>query len=263
MRVNLQPSYILHSRPYRDSSALLEVLTAEYGRISLVARGSRRKSRGGSTSALLQAFTPLLLSFSGRGDLKNLTATEPVGSALRLRGERLFSGMYVNELLVRLLHRHDPHPQLFAAYGQTLEALAGNAALDTVLRHFEFTLLHELGYSIDLNVDGRSGEPVQEGLWYHYHADFGLLLQDAIADSSQPAFAGTDLLAMAAGEFGGPARLTAKRLLRQALAMQLGGAPLKSRDLFRVGRTSPGHASPGHASPASAPQDQNLTGDKT
>lgn len=257
MRVNLQPSYILHSRPYRDSSALLEIFTAEYGRISLVARGSRRKTRGGSASALLQAFTPLLLSFSGRADLKNLTATEPVRSVLRLRGERLFSGMYVNELLVRLLHRHDPHPQLFAAYGQTLEALAGKVAVDTVLRHFEFTLLHELGYSIDLSVDGRSGEPVQDGLWYHYHADFGLMLQNDIVDPAQPVFAGADLLAMAAGEFGGPARLTAKRLLRQALAAQLGDAPLKSRDLFRVGRAGPGRA--GHANES---QRQESTGDK-
>lgn len=256
MRVSLQPSYILHSRPYRDSSALLEVLTAEYGRISLVSRGARRKSRGGSSAALLQPFTPLLLSFSGRAELKNLTATESVGRVYALRSERMFSGMYVNELLVRLLHRHDAHPQLFAAYSQTLEALAGNAALDTLLRHFEFTLLGELGYSFDLSVDGASGAPVCEELWYHYHPDIGMVAHGGINDPSLPVFAGSDLLAMAGGEFGGEVRLSAKRLLRQALAVHLGDAPLRSRELFRTGRTSPQSASPeGQA-------DESISGDK-
>jgi DNA repair protein RecO (recombination protein O) len=119
MRVNLQPAYILHSRPYRDSSVILEVFTPEHGRISALARGARRKSRGGSAAALLQLFTPLLLSFSGRGELKTLTAREAAGTAVSLRGDRLYSGLYVNELLVRLLHRYDPHPQLFVAYGGT------------------------------------------------------------------------------------------------------------------------------------------------
>ena len=133
---------------------MLEVLTAEYGRLSLVARGARRKARGGSSgSALLQPFIPLLLSFSGRAELKNLTAKEAAGKLHELRGERLFSAMYVNELLVRLLHRHDPHPQLFAAYTEALQALARNDVVDTTLRHFEFKLLDELGYSFDLALD--------------------------------------------------------------------------------------------------------------
>lgn len=254
MRVSLQPSYILHSRPYRDTSALLEVLTAEYGRISLVARSVRRRSRGGSNGALLQPFTPLLLSFSGRAELKTLTATEAVGKVPRLRGERMFSGMYVNELLVRLLHQHDAHPQLFAAYARTLQALAGNDVLDTVLRHFEFNLLHELGYSFDLGVDGSCGAVVREGRWYHYDPDCGMVASrgDA-AGQSRPAFAGADLLLMAGGEFGGQVRLTAKRLLRQALATHLGGTPLRSRDLFRTGSAAPEPA-PGRAG--------TVTGDK-
>jgi len=240
MRVSLQPAYILHSRPYRDSSALLEVLTAEYGRMSLVARGSRRRARGGSRGALLQPFIPLLLSFSGRGELKTLTGTEAVGQAARLRGDRMFSGMYVNELLVRLLHRHDPHPRLFALYGETLDSLQGNAVLDDVLRRFELSLLEELGYSFDLRVDGDSGEPVQADRWYHFHPDFGLVAQVGSADPSRPAFTGSDLLAIAAGQLGGDVRLTAKRLLRQALASHLGDTPLKSRDLFRAASTGPG-----------------------
>lgn len=234
MRVSLQPAYILHSRPYRDSSMLLEVLSAEHGRISLVARGARRKTRGGSGSAMLQPFVPLLLSFSGRTELKNLNASEVAGRPLPLLGERLFSGLYLNELLVRLLHRHDPHPQLFAAYGSTLDALAGGAEIDDSLRRFEFALLGELGYGFELDIDGSSGEAVQALDWYHYHPDYGLVARGPGVDAARPAFRGADLLALAANDFGGSARLTAKRLLRLVLAHQLGDAPLRSRELFRV-----------------------------
>ena len=234
MRVSLQPSYILHSRSYRDSSMLLEVLTAEHGRISLVARGARRRSRGGSAGALLQPFIPLLLGFSGRTDLKNLTATEAAGRPQVLRGERMFSGLYLNELLVRLLHRHDPHPQLFAAYTSTLDALSATGNMDDILRRFEFSLLTELGYGFELGVDGRSGELLQPDAWYHYHADYGLVARGPSADPAQPAFRGAELLAIAANDFSGEARPTAKRMLRLVLAMQLGDAPLRSRELFRA-----------------------------
>ena len=234
MRINLQPAYILHSRPYRDSSMLLEVLTAEHGRLSLVARGARRRTRGGSAGALLQPFSPLLLGFSGRTDLKNLTATEAAGRPQVLRGQRMFSGLYLNELLVRLLHRHDPHPQLFATYASTLDALAGEGELDDILRRFEFSLLVELGYGFDLEVDGYSGEALLAEAWYHYHPDHGLVARGPVADPNQPAFQGGDLLAIAANDFSGTARSTAKRLLRLALAMQLGDAPLRSRELFKA-----------------------------
>jgi len=234
---------------------LLEVLTAEYGRLSLVARGARRKARGGSSgSALLQPFIPLLLSFSGRAELKSLTAKEAAGKLHELRGERLFSAMYVNELLVRLLHRHDPHPQLFAAYTEALQALSREDEVDTTLRHFEFKLLDELGYSFDLALDADSGERVQAHLWYHYIPDLGLVAKVDAADPSRPAYAGADLIAMAGGQFGGSVRVTAKRLLRQALAGHLGDAPLRSRELFRtrivgVEKERPQAPSPGGEKP--------------
>jgi len=234
MRVALQPSFVLHTRPYRDSSRLLEVFTAEHGRISLVARGARRPSRGGSGGALLQPFTPLLLSFSGRGELKTLGAIESAGAAVALSGERIYSGLYLNELLVRLLHRHDPHPQLFAAYGAALAELASDDSVEPALRRFEFTLLHELGYGFELAADGRSGASVRADDWYHYHPDCGLYAREGVAEAERPAYAGADLLAMARGEFGGQVRLTARRLLRHALAAHLGEAPLRSRELFRT-----------------------------
>ena len=238
MRINLQPAYVLHSRPYRDSSLLLETFTAEQGRLGLVARGARRRARGGSAAALLQPFTPLLLSFSGRSELKTLTAMESVGSALALRGDRLYSGMYLNELLVRLLHRHDPHPQLFAAYGEALAGLAGASQSDEVLRSFELTLLGELGYSLDLSSDGRTGEPVCAGDLYQYEAEYGMVRVSGSRVARHGVYSGDELLAMAAGQFGGIARRASKRLLREALAVHLGGAPLRSRDLFQRAGTS-------------------------
>jgi len=239
MRVNLQPGYVMHSRPYRDSSALLDVFTAEYGRISLVARGTRRQSRRGSGAALLQPFIPLLLSFSGRSELKTLVATEPAQGVFMLRGERMFSGMYMNELLVRLLHRHDAHPVLFSAYDRALKALAGSSVVDTVLRRFEMSLLDELGYKFALEVDGASGEAVHPTLWYRYDPGYGLVASGAAVDRHTTAYLGSDLLAMASGDFGGPARLAAKRLLREALAVHLGDTPLRSRELFRTARVTP------------------------
>lgn len=236
MRVNLQPAYIMHSRPYRDSSSLLDVFTAEYGRISLVARGTRRQSRKGSTTALLQPFIPLLLSFSGRSELKTLIATEPAQQAIALRNERVFSGMYMNELLVRLLHRNDAHPALFSAYDQSLKALADTDTVETVLRGFEYHLLDELGYNFGLGMDGASGEPLQPDGVYRYEPGVGLVASDVQPGTATGAYIGSELLAMAAGDFGGCARLSAKRLLREALAEHLGDTPLRSRELFRAAR---------------------------
>jgi DNA repair protein RecO (recombination protein O) len=233
MRVNLQPAYILHHRPYRDSSLILEVFSAEHGRMSLVSKGARRRSRGGSNAALLQPFVPLLLSFSGRSEMKTLTQVEAAGSAPDLRGERLFSAMYINELMMRLLHRHDPHPQLFALYGATLGDLASTDQIDGILRRFELALLDELGYRFSLVQDGLSGDPLGPDNWYCFHPEHGLVETVAGSDPAQPAYIGEDLLALSRGEFGGQARVTARRLMRQVLAVHLGDAPLKSRDLFR------------------------------
>ena len=235
-RVSLQPGYVIHSRPYRDTSMLLDIFTAEYGRVGVVARGTRRPSRKGSSAALLQPFIPLLLSYTGRSELKTLTAVEAAPGSFSLQGQRLFSGMYMNELLVRLLHQNDAHPALFAAYDQTLKQLADLAMIDSALRYFEFTLLDELGYGFDLTVDGTSGEQVQAQSRYRYDTDCGLVGLTADAERTGTVFSGADLLVMATGEFGGGVRLTAKHLFREALAVHLGSTPLRSRELFRATR---------------------------
>lgn len=238
MRVSLQPAYLLHSRPYRDSSLLLDMFTAEHGRVSLIGRGAQRRSRGGSQAALLQPFRPLLVSFAGRAEQKPLLAVEAAGALPALRAERLFSGLYLNELLVRLLQRHDPQQPLFALYGATLECLATKPVVDADLRRFEFGLLDALGYGFDPAHDGHSGLPVAQGGWYQYQAEFGLVACDTAAVAPGARFAGGDLLGIAAGHYEGEYGAAAKRLLRQALASHLGERPLHSRELFRQFRNA-------------------------
>ncbi len=236
MRVDSHPGYVLHSRHYRDSSVLLDVLTAQHGRISLVARGARRQSKRGSKSALLQPFVPLLVSFSGRGELKTLIDTEAAGPTIALRGKRLYSGLYLNELLVRLLHRDDPHPPLFASYGETVAALEHEQEIDRVLRYFELGLLRELGYFFDLEFEGDSGAAIEAGQDYYFDPARGLCRSTGDHVSGVHVFTGSELLGFARGQWSDTICRTAKLLLRSALAEHLGGVPLRSRELFREQR---------------------------
>ncbi len=234
MKAVLQVGYVLHARSYRDSSLLVEYFSREYGRVSLLAKGAKaRKTRGGSPSALLQPFVPLLCSWSGRSELKTLTACETANQTAPLAGRQLYSGLYVNELLVRLLHHEDPHQQLFDSYAQVLGELGSGSAEERVLRQFEFALLGELGYGFDLAVDGLRGEPIVEDGWYHFHPEYGLVLAGSEASDRLPRYKGAELLQIGLGNFSGPVRKCAKRLMRQALASHLGDKPLKSRELFQ------------------------------
>lgn len=242
LRVQLQPAYVLHTRPYRDTSLLVDLFSREYGRFSLVARGARgSRSRGGNLAGLLQPFAPLLCSWTGRRELKTLTGVESRAPALVLVGDYLFSGMYVNELMVRLLHHEDPHQLLYDHYQQTLVQLSQAAELDLCLRGFEFKLLEQLGYGFELSVDGLSGEPLLRDRWYSFHPEHGLVeLQPGMAGDQRdrgrdgvPRYLGAELLQITEGEFTSESRQCAKRLMRQALAAQLGEKPLRSRELFR------------------------------
>lgn len=233
MKVELQSGYVLHTRPWRDSSLLVEYFSRTSGRVACIARGAKsRKTRGGSAAALLQPFTPLQCSWSGRSQLKTLIGCESLGPALVLPGRRLYSGLYMNELLARLLHHEDPHQKLFDHYAAVLALLAAGEGEEIPLRRFEIVLLEELGYGFDLVSDGRSGEAVAEEAWYHYDAEHGLVLaRDRVGQL--PRYRGAELSQISRGDFSGNARNTAKRLMRQALASHLGERPLKSRELFQ------------------------------
>ncbi|SDR79520.1 DNA replication and repair protein RecO [Halopseudomonas litoralis] len=227
MQSPLSPAYVLHSRPYRDSSALVDLLTLHHGLQRVVWRGARGQRR----KLAPQPFMPLMVGMLGRGELKTLTQAEISGGFLQLQGEMLFSGLYLNELLVRLLGAGDSQPLLFAAYQGALEALASNQPVEPVLRRFEWQLLAILGYGFSLTEDA-SGLPVREQQRYVWHATEGLQpVHDPLTiDAGLP---GQALLAMAADDWTDAITLrAAKQLMRQALGVHLGDRPLVSRQLF-------------------------------
>lgn len=228
MRLSLQPTFVLHRRPYRDSSLLLEIFSDEHGRVGLVARGARRqRSR---LTALLQPFTPLLLSWSGNGDLAALTGAEAAAPPLSIAPARLFSGWYVNELLLKLLRRHDPHPALFIAYRQVLERLAGTEPEAVALRLFEHQLLREIGYGLQLETEALSDRPIVAECHYCYVLDQGPVPTPASVTGIL--VTGRSLLALRQERFPDTVTLQeVKRLLQAALAVHLPG-PLQTPALL-------------------------------
>ncbi|HED15192.1 MAG TPA: DNA repair protein RecO, partial [Gammaproteobacteria bacterium] len=149
MKVTSQAGFVLHSRPYKDSSAVTELFSDEYGRIGLVIRGARRKNS--RTRLAVTPLQELLLAWVGRGELYTLTDVEQKTLLPRITGKRLASAFYINELLMRLLHRNDPHRGLYTVYRTTLLLLSdGSQDLNHILRLFEKRLLDELGYGLVL-----------------------------------------------------------------------------------------------------------------
>lgn len=230
-RVDLNPAFVLHGHAYRETSELVEILSRDHGRVSLVARGMRRPRSG--LRAILQSFQPLLVSWSGRGSsLMTLRAAEAGGAAISMRGTALMSGFYVNELVLRFLHRGDPHPQLFAGYAETLLRLASGDAPDRVLRRFEMGLLAEAGYGLNLDHDAVTGEPLDPERRYQYVIECGPVPVQTPLEA-ETAYLGADLLAIARCEFSdGPQAHDARRLLRAVLDHYLAGKPLRTREVF-------------------------------
>lgn len=230
--VILQPAFILHARAYRDSSLLLELFTLDHGRVSAVARGAR--SARARYKGLLQPFVPLLVSWYGKSELVSLSGAEANGVILNLGGDTLLCGFYLNELLMRLLHRYDAHPQLFTAYQETLWSLQDSAQLARILRAFEKLLLSELGYALSLDRAADTGSRVEADRFYYFDPARGMLsYEETMRVASHYIFEGNSLLALHAGELSDKSCLQdAKRLLRIALNQLLDGKPLKSRELF-------------------------------
>jgi DNA repair protein RecO (recombination protein O) len=234
MRVAQASGFVLHQRDYSESSLLLEVYTRAYGRVGLIAKGARRPSS--RVRGVLKPFQALLLSFSGRGDLMLLTAAEPDGLASPLVGEALYCGFYLNELLIRLLHRHDPHEALYDRYQAALEGLAAGGANEAILRVFEKHLLGEIGYGLVLQHDTEA-QPLEPDRLYDYVADRGpvpLRHPELRARLEGVRVSGATLLALAEEHLEDPAALReAKMLMRELLAVRLGDRPLHSRRLFQ------------------------------
>jgi DNA repair protein RecO (recombination protein O) len=233
-RHQLQPAYVLHRRDYGDTSLLLEVFSAGGGRLPLVAKGARRGRRaGGTQAALLQPFAPLLLAWTGRGEVRTLTHAEAAGRPLALLGDALYCGFYVNELLLRLLGRDEADQVVFGAYQQALAGLAAGE-LEMPLRRFELSLLEQLGYLPPLDREAETGAPVRPDLRYVCDPERGPL---AAVTADAAAVAGATLLALQAGEpLSGAGVREARDLLRRLLAPHLGDKPLLSRTLFAARR---------------------------
>lgn len=227
-RVDLHPGWVLHRRPWRESSLLIELLTPEYGRLALVARGAR-----GARSpwrGLAEPFIPLQASWLRRGEMGTLTALEPIGDSTRLAGRSLWCGLYVNELVIRLTARDDPSPELFTLYGKVMLQLTDSERLGVALRRFELGLLDLLGIMPDLAHEANGGGAISPQGIYRLDPDLGAL---PATDRTGQVFEGKLLLGLAQGEIADQEVADrAKPITRLLIDRQLGGQPLHTRRLF-------------------------------
>ncbi|WAT00010.1 DNA repair protein RecO [Rouxiella chamberiensis] len=225
-----QRAFVLHGRPYSETSLMLDMFTEGQGRVRILAKGAR--GRRSNLKGALQPFTPLLIRWSGRGEVKTLRNAEAVSLALPLSGTMLYSGLYVNELVSRVLEQEANYSALFFDYLHCLQSLAAATLTpEYALRQFELALLNNLGYGVDFLHCAGSGEEVSEDMTYRYREEKGFIASLVIDNAT---FTGRDLMALDSREFPDAATLrAAKRFTRMALKPYLGGKPLKSRELFR------------------------------
>jgi DNA repair protein RecO (recombination protein O) len=226
-RVWLAPAYVLHQHAYRDTSRIVEVFTHERGRLALFARGANGSKSG--LKSVLRPFQRLLVSWSGRGEACQLVSAEIDGAASALPNHRLMSGFYLNELILKLTERCDPHPEIFLAYAACLEALCGGESEEQNLRRFEKRLLNNLGYGLELSRTS-DGDPVAADGYYKFQPQRGP--QPCVADAPGAVY-GRSLADLASEAFADARSLKdAKRVLRAALDVCLDGRALKSREVM-------------------------------
>ncbi len=228
-KVTEQPGFVLHSYPYKETSLILDVFTRDHGRVPLIAKGAKRphsKLRGA-----LQTFQPLQLGWSGKAEVRTLVSAEWVGGLRPLERSALLCGFYLNELLVKLLARDDPHPALFDHYVAALNQLAHDEPPTIVLRQFELALLKETGVAASLASCACTGEAVRPDGLYVVEPDRGP--RAALASDTMPVVAGRTLLDMEAGDYADPVtQQQSKFLMRYLLAYHLGGMPLNTRQIL-------------------------------
>lgn len=224
-----QPAWLLHARPYLETSALAWLLTLEEGRVNAVVRGVRTKKS--CYRALLQPFTPLLIRVEGRQELKKLAGLEATAAPHWLQGEALICGLYANELLSRLLLTGQACPALFRDYSLLLQLVSIPEQREPALRRFELSLLEHLGYPLVFT--DTQGQPLIAQNLYRWLPEQGFLAVQGLAEPSVQVYSGANLLAMAKDDWQLKlTRQTAKALTRQLLAPLLGSKPLHSRQLF-------------------------------
>ena len=242
-----QPAYVLHRRAFRETSVIAELLTRDYGRVAAVVRGVKGSGRGRMS---IEPFTKVEVAWRGRGQMVTVISSEAV-QATHLKGDALFAGLYVNELLIKTLEPQEPVEAVFGAYGATLAALAHDENLEPALRLFEKGLLEELGYGLVFDVDVKTGLPIEahktyqavDGEGFHEtrnggepHATehaHGAPHARGVPHAREGVFTGAEIAAIANGDFTeSRARAAAKLVLRRALRQRLAGRRLNTRELF-------------------------------
>ena len=230
-RIQDEAAFVLHSYPFRETSLVLEVFSRQHGRVPLVARGARRPRS--ALRGLLMGFQPLLLSWFGKHELRTLHSAEWQGGQPQLQGTALLCGFYLNELLLNLMARDDPHQSLFDYYQQTLRRLAQEQDHALTLRCFEKHMLQELGYALSLETEAESGKPIVPEKTYRYILERGAVMESVDATQGLPVL-GKTLLDMAADDYRdlNSAR-QGKQLMRMLLDHHLAGKTLHTRELMR------------------------------
>lgn len=230
-RIQDDPAFVLHSYPFRETSLIVEVFSRNHGRVPLVARGARRPRS--AIRGLLMGFQPLTLSWFGKHELRTLHSAEWQGGQPQLQGTALMCGFYLNELLLNLMARDDPHESLFDYYQQTLQRLAQEQDHAFTLRSFEKHMLQELGYALSLETEAGSGRPVVPECSYRYILERGAVAETPDSSHGMPV-AGKTLLDMAADDYSDAVTARqSKQLMRMLLDHHLAGKPLHTRELMR------------------------------
>jgi DNA repair protein RecO (recombination protein O) len=228
-RITGQPGFVLHSFPYKETSLIIDMFSRQHGRIQLLAKGAKRPHS--QLRGVLQSFQPLSLGWSGKSELRTLTSAEWVGGLLPLEKSALLCGFYINELLVKLLAREDPHPALFDAYVSTLNQLAHQEPAAIVLRKFECALLRETGVATNLGMCRSTQQPVRFDQLYVVDPLAGPRL--AGSDEAWPKVLGQTLLDMEREDYLDATTLAqSKTLMRFLLSYHLGGVQLNTRQIL-------------------------------
>lgn len=235
--VNTQIAYILHKRAYRETSSIIEIVTKDYGRVALMARGCRgAKSR---IAGNLMLFSPLVVSWQGKGNLPYLKSVERADlKAPSLKSKSLLSAMYINELLMYLLHKDDVNEAIFELYHHCLYELEDQAKIEITLRKFEIKLLELLGFGLNLHTEADTRESLRDDAMYYYYLEHGPVLCSDSNIDSVPKISGENLRALANESFDVVSKnpqflLELKHLMRFIINHHLGNKKLNSRDLFR------------------------------
>jgi DNA repair protein RecO (recombination protein O) len=233
--VYLQPAFILQQRKYRETSLIIDALTRDFGRISLLAKGVRKSKS--KTAGILQPFIPLAISYVGKTELKTLTHVErrsgtraasdmhsnTIQPISEIKGLALYCGFYINELVSHFLHKYDPHPEVFDYYSECLASLADGSNIEAALRLFELNLIESAGYGLQLEYDSNE-KPIDPLKRYDFNVGQGPI------EAVNGRFSGKTLLALSARELTDPQVLSeAKILMRTVIDVYLQGKKLKSR----------------------------------